>query len=40
LSQGLVATAKAKPEDPVEFLAHWLIKYSENTVRQKEVSIE
>lgn len=37
LAKGLAATSLARPQDPIEYLANWLIKYVENDTRDKQV---
>lgn len=37
LSEGLAQVAISQPDDPVEFLAHFLLKHDENQVSKAKV---
>ena len=38
LGRGLAEICVQRPQDPIEYLAHWLRKYSDNVKQQREVS--
>jgi hypothetical protein len=37
LAKGLAAASVTRPQDPIEYLANWLIKYVENQERDNQV---
>ena len=39
LAQGIAETSISKPDDPIEFLGLWLIKYVENKKREAKVTL-
>ena len=40
LAKGLAEVALQRPNDPVEFLALWLLQHQNNLAERKEVSVK